>query len=363
MSKAKLSPTSKIRASDDNDAANIDKESASNQPNDANNVEEVTVEEVTVALRRLEILPHAELSDKRAEIVIGLKMVDDDENEVGKENLSDCVFISSSSKPKGNGIYTYKKQSVTLKLGKTIKFYAMDSRDQSKSIFDGVLHTQNFMEGDFEGIDQQISLTTVGSEESSAYLMVSILTDKDEAETHSYSSKNSRRSLKNRRKHKGGHPAPSLQEESFEDIREDDLDDDMDDAGDAGEDPFIKYEDTKTKLKKFEDGDGFDVFVDAARFLPDNATVTKISVKAYSKSGKAVGGDEKIGYCDLGSALLNPKFSDCRKEFRGDKFDPTATLMVRLDTFEEDIQKVRAVGYGLLNLFTMLDDRKKQVSE
>lgn len=36
----------------------------------------------------------------------------------------------------------------------------------------------------------------------------------------------------------------------------------------------------------FQEGDGFDVYVDAARFLPDNVTLSKVSVKLLSQTLK-----------------------------------------------------------------------------
>ena len=94
--------------------------------------------------------------------------------------------------------------------------------------------------------------------------MVSILDDLDGAETHSHSSRNSRRSLRDKKRLKKGAIQPSLVEESIDDILDKVSDDDLE-MSETGEEPFINFEDKKTKPSKFEDGDGFDVYVDGAR--------------------------------------------------------------------------------------------------
>ena len=40
-----------------------------------------------------------------------------------------------------------------------------------------------------------------------------------------------------------------------------------------------------------------------------------------------------------------------RTEFRGDRFDPTTVLVIRVDTIERRIRRARGVGYAVLNLF------------
>ncbi len=46
--------------------------------------------------------------------------------------------------------------------------------------------------------------------------------------------------------------------------------------------PFIPNEMPQNGNKIFPAGEGIDFYVDGARFLPDNATVTKIKITAYT---------------------------------------------------------------------------------
>ena len=65
--------------------------------------------------------------------------------------------------------------------------------------------------------------------------------------------------------------------------------------------------------------------------------------------------------CDLGGTLYSPKFN-LYKEYRSEQFDPTSTLLIRCDTIDPETKKNLCVGYGVLNLFTEVNDRKAQPS-
>jgi len=315
-------------------------------------------EEMHVGVKSLDVLPHSEIPDKKGEISISIEY---GENANPNSNLDDFVYTTTGAKPKGL-VYTYKRQAMTVENGtRFITFHAMINNG---SIFHGTLSLLNDKNSPHYG-DHQISMRRSSgggkthADEAAAYLRVNILGENREHDTQSevsHSSRTSRRSLKNRRK-KGGNVQPSVQEEDLDEL-DNDVVDDMSDQ--TGEEPWINYQDVKNKAKnKFENGDGFDVYLDGARFLPDNSTVTKVSLKAYTQSGKHIGGDDELAFCDLGGSLLSPKFN-LRKEFRGDQFDPTSTLMIRVDTFDNESQKARAVGYTLLNLFTEHKNREKQ---
>lgn len=72
------------------------------------------------------------------------------------------------------------------------------------------------------------------------------------------------------------------------------VDSDADDAKSADSDD--EDADTKAAFKNvthgpppdilFEQGDGFDLFIDGARFLPDNVGLSKVSVKLFDPSWK-----------------------------------------------------------------------------
>ena len=113
-------------------------------------------------------------------------------------------------------------------------------------------------------------------------------------------------------------------------------------------------------------GDGFDVYVDGARFLPDNVTISKVVVRAMTRDFKSVGRTVE-GLGQLDSESMSPAFKAYvafRSRYREPElnedgtvkrtllpFDPTMTLVLRVDTIESRSHAHQVVGYGLLNCF------------
>ena len=114
-----------------------------------------------------------------------------------------------------------------------------------------------------------------------------------------------------------------------------------------------QHEDGKPFLK----GDGIDIYVDAARFLPDNTSCTKIVVKAFTWAlesiGQAVG-----GLPDLNSPAFSPVYG-FRTEFRMPVFDPTTTLVISIITLDTAHNETRLLGYSAINLFLHRYSRKQ----
>jgi hypothetical protein len=118
--------------------------------------------------------------------------------------------------------------------------------------------------------------------------------------------------------------------------------------------------------------DGFDLYVDAARFLPDNVTVSKVVVKLLTSSFGPIGSPmEGLGTLDCD--ILSPRF-DLVTRFApfytgvpsspaaGNNetvhvvripapIDPTTTAVIRVDTVESHTHNVQVAGYSVLNIF------------
>ena len=129
----------------------------------------------------------------------------------------------------------------------------------------------------------------------------------------------------------------------------------------AGDDPFIEIiRDAPSSIPLFNPGDGFDVYVDAARFLPDNTTIPKVVARVMTHDLEFVlmsnGSKQESALCDLTDDVFNPEWK-LRLEYRRDektsekRFDPTSTLNVRVETIEELSKKVEVIGYCALNIF------------
>lgn len=106
----------------------------------------------------------------------------------------------------------------------------------------------------------------------------------------------------------------------------------------------------------FEDGDGIDIYVDGARFLPENTTITKMSVilmyQPLNGEKSAISHELQAKYCDATQYCLSPTFN-FRHEYRDEKFDITSILIFRLDTIEKYSGKCQIIGYSGLNLFVL----------
>ena len=110
----------------------------------------------------------------------------------------------------------------------------------------------------------------------------------------------------------------------------------------------------------FNPGDGFDVYIDAARFLPDNTTIPKVVARVMTHDLEFVAmsneKNQETAVCDLTDNVFNPQWK-LRLEYRRGKdsaekkFDPTSTLNIRVETIEELSKKVEVIGYCALNVF------------
>jgi hypothetical protein len=112
------------------------------------------------------------------------------------------------------------------------------------------------------------------------------------------------------------------------------------------------------RRKPWEKGDGFNVYVDSARGLPDNVTITRATLRMLTSRNEQVGQDT-VGYCKLDQLRAAPDFG-IFVEFRGETFDPTSTLLLRLDTVCLRTKKLSCVGYAVLNVFVEGADPTKQ---
>lgn len=127
-------------------------------------------------------------------------------------------------------------------------------------------------------------------------------------------------------------------------------------------------------VEKFGRAEGFDVFVDGARGLPDNAGASRVSVKLLARGAAA--GDETAAVARADGARYSPSF-DLLASFRDAAFDPSSTLVFRLDALDEDAPapdptsssrrlvdtQPKVVGYAYLNVFCAPGDATQQPTD
>ena len=129
--------------------------------------------------------------------------------------------------------------------------------------------------------------------------------------------------------------------------------------------------------------DVLELVLDGARFLPDNITVSKATIKVLSSGFEPLCGGGVETPASLGSDILSPRYNSCVRLVppglsntrgmstllakRGMARDgsapdpsnlvltaplpPSATLLVRIDTLESHTNSLAAAGYAVLNLF------------
>ena len=142
-------------------------------------------------------------------------------------------------------------------------------------------------------------------------------------------------------------------------------DKDMDEE-ESAEEAWIEYK-SKPKIDPlFKKGeDGYDIYVDGARFLPDGVTISKVTMKVMTTDFDFVPDQEAEfdAISGLDDSAYSPKYR-LRAEYRGDGIaNPTATILCRIDCIESQPRKMRVVGYCCLNVFNTLDGSQPEHSQ
>ncbi|KAL4236724.1 Coiled-coil domain-containing protein 17 [Mactra antiquata] len=106
----------------------------------------------------------------------------------------------------------------------------------------------------------------------------------------------------------------------------------------------------KTPIKEpYLLGDGFDVYIDGCRYLPDSATFTKVAGRILDRRYDLYGKDINTNV-KLDSDVYNPVYEE-KIEFRETNIPPTATLLLKVYTIDNFYKTLTVVGYCTLNVF------------
>ena len=94
----------------------------------------------------------------------------------------------------------------------------------------------------------------------------------------------------------------------------------------------------------WDDGEGFDIYIDAARYLPDNVTASMVIGNVFSRRWEPVLTSSNIvSEVNLATPAFSPVYAS-RTEFRAESFDPTLTLVVKIVTVERETGRLK-VGF------------------
>ena len=110
-------------------------------------------------------------------------------------------------------------------------------------------------------------------------------------------------------------------------------------------------------------GDALDIYVDGARLLPDNVTITKLIVRIVDSDLKDIQPAQSI--------LANVERSTLRNQFYGLKFElrpskklkPTSLVYMTLETVDKSSNKSRFAGFSYFPLFMDADEGLPPVTD
>ncbi|XP_044882933.1 coiled-coil domain-containing protein 17 isoform X2 [Mauremys mutica] len=112
---------------------------------------------------------------------------------------------------------------------------------------------------------------------------------------------------------------------------------------------FIHHTRETPASEPFSAADGFDLYIDGARFLPDAVTVTRVTGRIFDSSYHQIGPDISTGI-DLSSNIFEPLYS-YSVEIRNPAVPPSATLLLKLYSLDRFSSKLVLIGWAALNLF------------
>ncbi|KAH0618690.1 hypothetical protein JD844_018099 [Phrynosoma platyrhinos] len=114
-------------------------------------------------------------------------------------------------------------------------------------------------------------------------------------------------------------------------------------------DAFIHHVRETPPVESFDAGDGFDLYIDGARFLPDGVTVTKVAACIFTSSYKQIGPDIHTEI-DLNSSIFNPVYN-YSVGIRELVLTPCATLLLKVYSIDPLSSRLIQIGWAALNLF------------
>ncbi|XP_075250609.1 uncharacterized protein LOC142342860 isoform X2 [Convolutriloba macropyga] len=137
----------------------------------------------------------------------------------------------------------------------------------------------------------------------------------------------------------------------------------LEDYADMHERPFIQNVREIPLSQPFVSGQGFDLYIDGARFLPDTVTITRVTGRIFDHrySDKVVAQSISTGI-NLDSDIYNPDYN-FRVEFRDIAFPPSSTLLVKLYTIDRHTRQLTIIGYAALNIFCESGTHKQPTND
>ena len=118
-------------------------------------------------------------------------------------------------------------------------------------------------------------------------------------------------------------------------------------------DPFIQNEKNQVKNELFKSDDALIIYIDGARFLPENVSFTRCVVNIYTSSGNEVIEKHVVNAHFTKSTGQNPYYGlriEISKQ-TNKNMDPTMVGVFRIETFDRSNLEQRVVGFGFFPFF------------
>ncbi|XP_043377543.1 coiled-coil domain-containing protein 17 isoform X3 [Chelonia mydas] len=112
---------------------------------------------------------------------------------------------------------------------------------------------------------------------------------------------------------------------------------------------FIHHTRETPASEPFIATDGFDLYIDGARFLPDAVTITRVTGRIFDSSYNQIGPDISTGL-DLSSHIFEPLYN-YSVQIRDPAVPPSAALLLKLYSLDRFSFKLVLIGWAALNLF------------
>lgn len=165
----------------------------------------------------------------------------------------------------------------------------------------------------------------------------------------------------------GAQPQPMLSpiadDDDDDDAQEEDEGDDdvVTDQKGSSDVPWKLGTPTQLSEQKYQRGDGVDIYIDGAMYLPDNVSATRVVLKIVTAEKENIGNVFE-GYSKVSGSAISPSYN-MKAELRVPVLNTTATCLLRIDTLEtsNDMKPV-SIGYAVLKLFTTKEKKQPTAS-
>ncbi len=114
-------------------------------------------------------------------------------------------------------------------------------------------------------------------------------------------------------------------------------------------------------VDRYQRGDGIDIYIDSAMFLPDTVTVSKLTLRLYTASKEQIGTTYEI-YSHATSPATSPIYKHKVEVRSGNMLNTTLTALIRIDTFEYSTLFPVGVGYVCFKVFSTRDRTQPKTS-